>query len=131
MDEAVEVSESQARREAQDELIVAALAVGCSYSEAAEAAGVSRRTVARRMAEPAFRRLVTEAQGEHVHIVAGKLTSLGPDAVATAESCLHDDDPRGRMAAMKQIFEWGLKYRDRADFEADVDELRRRPHPGN
>jgi len=77
-----ENSEGTSRREAQDELIVEALAAGRSYGEAGELAGCSGRTVARRMGDAEFARRVADRRGERVVSVAGQLTSLGSEAVA-------------------------------------------------
>jgi len=52
----------QKRRSALDELLVDALAAEWSYSHAAEAVGYSERTVARRMADPTFGRLVADSE---------------------------------------------------------------------
>ncbi|HSH58245.1 MAG TPA: hypothetical protein VK988_01135 [Acidimicrobiales bacterium] len=115
MDKAAEVPESEAHRDVEDELIVAAVAVGCSNAEGAEVAGVSVRTVARPMAVPAFRRRVAEGRGEHVQIVAARLTLLRLDAVAALVPCLSGEDKKGRVPAVRLILQFGLKYRDRAD----------------
>lgn len=47
-----------------DGAILEALAEGCTWAEAADRAGVSRRTVARRMERPAFRVRLAELRRE-------------------------------------------------------------------
>ena len=64
-------------------LLVAALARGESYAAAASAAGVSVRTVERRMADPGFRALVSEALRGAVADGARMLVADTPDAVRT------------------------------------------------
>jgi hypothetical protein len=59
------------RKSAADALLAASLAAGASQEEAATAAGVSVRTVARRLADPAFRRLVDRAQDALLERFAG------------------------------------------------------------
>jgi hypothetical protein len=69
-------------RRAADQLIVAALAGGCTYEEAARVAGVSKATVKRRMQQLEFRIQVGEARiatAERVRavVLAAALTALG------------------------------------------------------
>jgi len=57
----------------RDAVLIAALARGASYTEAAHVAGLSKATVARRMAEPAFRGQVIEEREETIERVRGML----------------------------------------------------------
>jgi hypothetical protein len=66
----------------RDDVIVAALASGSSYADAANLAGVSTRTVARRMADPAFAGEVVERRRQHFGVIADSLLAGAPDAVA-------------------------------------------------
>jgi hypothetical protein len=59
----------------QDQVLVAALAGGATYDRAGAAAGLSERTVRRRMADPAFRARVREASSELASAVAARLTA--------------------------------------------------------
>lgn len=79
-------TEAQGRRVHQDELVVAALAGGRCYEEAGAAAGVSARTVRRRMAEPAFAAAVSARRGERVAAVTGQLVAAGSDAITVITS---------------------------------------------
>ncbi len=112
------------RRAGQDELIVAALAAGRSYTEAGEIAGVSSRTVARRMSDPAFARLVADQRGEVVVSMTGQLTSLAAEAVDAIRSGLADESARTRIAAGKLILELAHKFRHGSDLEIEVAEIR-------
>jgi hypothetical protein len=58
----------------KDALIVAALAAGASYADAAKAAGVSKTTVARRMNDRDFRAGVSEERERVVDRVRGRLS---------------------------------------------------------
>lgn len=118
------LSEAEARRSAQDDILVEALASGRTYSEAGELAGVSHRTVARRMAEPAFARLVRDRRDEQVHTVAGRLSTMANTAVIAIVSCLEDDEAKTRLAAGKLILELVLKFRHQHHLEVDVAEIR-------
>ena len=117
-------TEGENRREAQDEIIVSALATGSSYNEAGEVAGVSGRTVARRMAEPSFARLVAERRKEQVVAVAGRVSSLTTDALTAVEDCLSDESSRTRLAAAKLLLEWSFRLRRDEDLDLRVAEIR-------
>lgn len=119
------VGEGAARRAGQDEVLVAALAAGRTYEVAGELAGVSGRTVARRMAEPAFAREVAARRSEQVQTLAGLLTSLSSAAVAAVASCLEDEDPKTRLAAVKLILDHGPKLHHQLGVATDVAEIRR------
>ncbi len=116
--------EALSRREAQDELIVAALALGLSYQRVGEEAGCSARTVARRMDDPEFSRRVSKRRGEVVVEVAGRLTSLSGDAVGAIRGCLDDEDPRVRLAAAKTLLELAVKFRHAHDLAVGIAEIR-------
>ena len=117
-------TETDARRKAQDDILLDALASGRTYAEAGELAGVSDRTVARRMAEPAFARLVRDRRDEQVQTVAGQLSTMANAAVMAITSCLDDEDAKTRMAAGKLILELVLKFRHQNHLEVDVAEIR-------
>lgn len=116
--------ESVSRRAGQDELIVAALAAGHSYAEAGQLAGCSARTIARRMSNPGFARLVADRRGEVVVSVTGRLTSLAAEAVEAIRSGLADESVRTRIAAGRLILDLTHKYRHGSDLEIDVAEIR-------
>ena len=114
------------RRESQDELIIAALAAGMTYERAGALGGVSGRTVARRMADPVFARLVADRRGEVVVSMTGELTSMAAEAVDAVRSCLHQEDPRHRLSAAKLVLDLVLKLRDSRDLEIQLMEIRRK-----
>jgi AcrR family transcriptional regulator len=60
-----------------DEALVLALSSGVSVAKAAEQAGVSQRTVYRRLEDPAFRQKVEESRTRLVDAVIGRLAALG------------------------------------------------------
>ena len=116
--------ESTSRREAKDAIIIAALAAGRNYREAAEEAGVDRRTVCRRLQLPEFARRVSEARAEHAVVVSGGLASSSPRAVETIVACLDDESPKIRLAAAKLLLEMDLKARRINEIERDLAEIR-------
>ena len=112
------------RREAQDEILVDALANGLSYEAAGELAGCSGRTVARRMTDAGFARRVSDRRGERVMATAGQLTSLSSEAVETIRGCLDAESPQVRLAAAKALLGLAVKFRDSHDLAAEMAEIR-------
>jgi hypothetical protein len=121
-------SEAESRRLVQDETIAAALATGRTYEEAGVLAGVSERTVARRMADPTFARTVAERRGQQVQVISGQLSSIADKAVKAVSECLDDADPRTRLAAGRLVLDLVLKFRHQNDLELAVAEIREHLH---
>lgn len=117
-------NELESRREAQDEVLVAALASGRSYSDAGQLAGVSDRTVARRMSDVSFARRVAERRGEQVVATAGRISSLAGEAVDAIRGCLSDSSANTRLAAARLLLDWSLKFRRGEDLTLAVAEIR-------
>jgi len=101
-------------RSPSDELIVAALVAGLTYTEAAESAGVSAATVYRRMRETAFRSAVAEERTQLVEGIRGKLLAAAPSAVATLLEICEDEqeDGRVRVSAAGKILDVSLLKRN-------------------
>ena len=116
--------ELENRRESQDERLIEALAAGRSYPEAGALAGVSGRTVARRMTEVSFARRVADRRGEQVVAIAGRITSLASEAVDAVRDCLDDPSARVRLAAARLLLDWALKVRQGEDLALAVAEIR-------
>lgn len=110
--------QGEARRLDVDEVIIAALAAGQTYAEAAAIAGVSARTVRRRMSEPEFAREVSTRRGEHMAVVTGQLLSAGPDAVAVLREALSCDQAPVRLRAAQLLLSLGAKSRAVTDWES-------------
>src|SRR4051794_1231840 len=81
-----EPMEGDARRAAIDEVLVEALANGCTYEEAGALAGVVKRTVQRRNASPEFRRRVSVRRSEVVAQQVGLLTGGTSEAIAVLQN---------------------------------------------
>lgn len=103
--------------DAQDELIVAALASGATYPEAAGLASTSPRTVRRRMADEAFARRVSTARGELVAAVTGRLTDVAFEAVDTLRHGLNAEKSVDQIRAAHEILVLGLRYRTDHELE--------------
>jgi hypothetical protein len=80
------------RNDNADEPLALGLAQGKTVAAAAKAANVSERTAYRRLADPAFRRLVRDLRGEMVSQAVGRLTALSGKALDELERLLGAGD---------------------------------------
>jgi hypothetical protein len=94
-----------------DDLMAAALAAGKTQQQAADAAGVSRRTVVRRLTDPAFRDRVTQLRLEAVTrglgILAGGIVGAVEQMI---ELCRHGKDESVRLRAAVAIADTCHRY---------------------
>jgi hypothetical protein len=93
-------------------VLVAALAGGAVALEAAEAAGVSERTVRRRLADAAFVDRVEAARVEVVDNAVARVSASALAAVDTLRALMTPDvSPSVRLGAAKAILEYGIRLR--------------------
>ncbi len=109
-----------------DPALVVALAAGLTNKQAAKEAGVSERTVIRRLSDPAFKRRVEEARAETLAQTSARLTAVGIAAVRTLLRLLDADSEQVRLAAAKSILDMGVRLREASDHEARIAELQDR-----
>ncbi|MCC5952801.1 MAG: hypothetical protein JJU45_11980 [Acidimicrobiia bacterium] len=102
-----------------------------SYAQAAEAASCSRRTVARRMADPGFARWVSERRGERVNEITGALTDVAAEAVAVVRRCLDAEREADQLRAANIALTLLLRLRHETELEARVAELERQTDVAN
>lgn len=114
-------------RERQDELMRAALATGATYAAAGTVAGVSERTVRRRMGDPQFAAEVSVRRGEQVATVTGQLVTAGVDAVEALRECLRSDSEAVRLRAAHLILTVGTQLRHAHELEERLRALEARP----
>lgn len=95
-----------------DAALVVALARGASVPEAAAEAGVSDRTVRRRLEDDGFRRCVSEAQAELVNQSLAKIADGAARAVDVLIEQLDAEDPKTKLAAAKMVLEYALPMRE-------------------
>ena len=103
--------------------LIAALAAGCTRANAGERAGLSERTVARRLKDPGFRTEVNRARSEILERSLGLLADRTTVAVATLSELLDDESPYVKLQASKAILDHALKFREQADLARRVEEL--------
>ncbi len=91
----------------RDELLVAALASGSSYSEAAKVARCSLSTVRRRMADSAFRERVMTERADYVDALRARLLAAAPSAVDALIDLLGTDGSV-RLGAARTLLDHSL-----------------------
>lgn len=103
-----------------DAALIVALAKGLTQRAAAEEAGVSERTVQRRMSEPDFRRAVDDARAQLVSETLGRLISSGLAAAATLQSLLRAKSENVKLGAARAILELTQRYRESDELERRI-----------
>jgi len=92
-------------RTSADGVLIAALAAGKPVAEAAKLAGVSERTVYRRLADSLWRRRVAAARTELLARAVGILAEGTTAAAATLRLLLRSDSPSVQLAAARAILD--------------------------
>ena len=94
--------------------LVIALAAGMSRGAAAAQAGVSERTVYRRLDDAFFRARVRAQRDDLIRTAIGRLCDAGVDAAETLRSIAVDPGApsASRVAAARAILELGAKLRE-------------------
>jgi hypothetical protein len=105
-------------RKKNDTPLLLALACGATVEQAARQAGLTARTVYRRLEDPAFRRKVQRLRCEIVQRTAGTLTAAATEAVKTLLELLKGNSPAAvRLGAARSVLEIGMKVREVAELE--------------
>jgi hypothetical protein len=100
------------RRANVDDVLAAALAAGKLLAEAARDAGVSERTVSRRLAEPDFRARVAAIRAEMIDRAAGRMSDMLAEAADQLRRLLQSRSEGTRLTAIKSAFELALRLHD-------------------
>ena len=108
-----------------DEALLNALAAGRSVKEAAEAAGLSERTVYRRIASPAFQGRLQALRDELITVALGELVGGASEAVATLKRLLQARDERVQLGAARTLLEQVLRLREALSLEQRLAALER------
>jgi hypothetical protein len=107
---------------------------GATLDEAADAANVSRRTVARRLKDPAFRGELEALRREALARAADRLAGLATPALETLEELLTPAHPSTiRLGAARALLHEASRFQQSAELtqriEAIEHALRERPRP--
>jgi hypothetical protein len=100
-----------------------ALAEGCSIVEAARRAGVSERTIRRRLATPRYRSEVALLRAKVLDAALGQLIAATTAAVTVLVELLGARSETVRLAAASRILEHALELRELTEVEGRVQSL--------
>jgi hypothetical protein len=107
---------AQNGKKSADQVLLLALA--CGPEAAARQAGVSARTVFRRLADPGFKAQLQKLQADMVHRSMGTLVAMyGEAARGLLELIKSTAPPAVRLGAIRTVLEFGLRLREQADLE--------------
>jgi hypothetical protein len=105
------------RKKKADLALIVALACGLSPESAAQKAGLSVRTVYRRLADPAFRAQVNDVRVDMVRRAAGMFTAAGMQAIKTITTLQESATSEAvRLGAARAIIELGCKLRETVEW---------------
>ncbi|MSR53835.1 MAG: hypothetical protein EXS09_11175 [Gemmataceae bacterium] len=101
----------------KDLLLATAIASGATISMAASQLDISRFTVQKRMADPAFRKLISDLRGEMVANALGRMSENLTRAADAVTTLLDAPEPHIRLRAARLLFIQTAKLRDSVDFD--------------
>jgi hypothetical protein len=116
------------RKQEAEQALLSALAFGATVEHAARKAGITERTVYRRLAEPAFQARLEQTRREAVVRTGGLISGASLGAVKTLVD-LHQDvsvPAAVRRGAARDLLEMNVKYRDATAIEQRVAALEAR-----
>jgi hypothetical protein len=114
-------------RENADEKILVALACGATVPKAAADAGVSTRTVERRLADPKFRARLHQLRGETLQRAGGMLTAATLKSVSTLVALQEANHPAAvRLGAARAVLDLALRLREQTELENRLTTLENR-----
>ena len=97
-----EIAEAELDRERL--ALIAELVLGKTHEEAGAAVGVSAKTVSRRMREPVFVAVLTQARRDHLDVVVRRLSAHALDAVDELHRlALEDESSTVRLNACRAL----------------------------
>lgn len=106
-----------------DSLLIVGLAAGRPLADVAAEAGVSARTVQRRMVKPEFQRKVSDLRGQMMKDLSGRLSQISGKAMERLQSLLEADSENVRLGAARSILDQTLRVREAVDFEGRLKEV--------
>ena len=113
------------RPRAGEQTLLNLLAAGRSVREAAAGAGVSERTVYRRLASPGFQKRLAAIRDELITAALGELVGCASQAVTKLRRLLEARDERVQLQAAKALLEQALRLREAVTLEQRLATLER------
>jgi len=120
-------TEADRRRAAGDEVLLDALATGLSYLEAGELAGLSARTVRRRLTAPDFAAELARRRAMRVSDVTGRLVAASERAVQVLLELLESQVAGERLRSAELILNMGRRFRSDTDIDVRLSTWEARP----
>src|SRR5205823_8868282 len=116
-----------ARKKTYVPLLITALAKGATVAQAAAHAGVSERTVYRRLKEPAFQDQIEALQNQMLQRAVAMLTAAAQEGIRSLVDLQNESTPPAvRRSAARDILEMGIRLREAAELEKRVSALENR-----
>ncbi len=97
--------------------LLSGLAAGKSYAQVAQEANVSERTISRRMADPAFRKRLSEVRSDALGQVVGLLSQGSAEAARTLLRLLTCGKPSIEARAAEAILDRAFRGMELLDLE--------------
>ena len=111
-------------RQSADDVVATALACGATAEVAAQRAGVSRRTVNRRLVNPEFRKRIQEMRADMVERTTAMFTAAGIESAKNLLELQKNSAPFAvRLGASRAVIELGAKLRENSDLEKRLQAL--------
>jgi hypothetical protein len=104
-------------RSSADEKLIAELAAGRTVAEAATAAGVSERTVYRRLSDEGFALRVRQARSQFLDNALGVLSATSTAAAGVLKELLTHADANVKHRAAAEILKTAVKFREVLEVE--------------
>ena len=121
---------ARGRRKKADTGLIVSLACGASVETAAQKAGLSARTVYRRLADPQFQAQVNDVRADMLRRAAAMLTAAGMAAIKTFTSLQESAQSESvRLGAARSIIELGCKLREMVELTERMAQLEARMGP--
>ena len=99
---------------------------GHNQQQVADALGVTRQTIAKRIHSPEFAETLSQYRQSILDGVITKMTALSGKAVDTLEELLEDDNSFVRFNAASKVLSMSLDYSVQTDLLRQIEELRER-----
>ena len=110
-------------RSGGDSVLIAALAAGATYEDAATQAGVSERTVRRRLEDAEFSGQVDATRSEMIARAVGRLAEASTEAADTLRGLLAARSETVRLGAARSILELAVRLREHDELVSRIEAL--------